>query len=233
VHILGLRDPGSSIDKNNPWAVVNNRFFRGSGTSQSTAVVSGLAALYLSRYPNATPDQVKYALWRSANVPNSVRAAYPNANVGVPDLSKAVSFKPPAVGQPATGATGTGSIEGSRGSSHVSSNGVVLTGEQDIFGQVWDPNAWSSASANGTSWTAGDFNGHSWTGSDWSGQSWTSSSWAGQSWTSSSWAGQSWSSTSWAGHSWSDSGWNGHSWSDSSWASSSWASSSWADDTWG
>jgi serine protease AprX len=233
VHILGLRDPGSSIDINNPWAVVNNRFFRGSGTSQATAVVSGLAALYLSRYPTATPDQVKYALTRSANVPNSVKAAYPNGNVGVPDVNKAMSYKPPAVEQPATAATGTGSIEGSRGSSHVQINGVVLTGEQDIFGQTWDPNAWSTASAGGMAWNGGTFNGHSWTGSDWSGSSWTSSSWAGHSWTDNDWSGSSWTSNSWAGHSWTADGWDGHSWTDSAWDSDNWTSSSWADDTWG
>ena len=35
---------------------------RGSGTSESTAIASGAAALILSKFPNATPDQVKRLL---------------------------------------------------------------------------------------------------------------------------------------------------------------------------
>ena len=38
------------------------RFIRGNGTSQAAAVVSGAAALYLQKYPTATPDQVKKGL---------------------------------------------------------------------------------------------------------------------------------------------------------------------------
>jgi serine protease AprX len=59
VHLLGLRDPGSAIDQEVPSARVGTRFFRGTGTSQAAAVVSGAAALLLQRFPSLTPDQVK------------------------------------------------------------------------------------------------------------------------------------------------------------------------------
>jgi serine protease AprX len=42
------------------------RFVRGSGTSQSAAMVSGVAALVLSQHPTATPPQIKRALVESA-----------------------------------------------------------------------------------------------------------------------------------------------------------------------
>src|SRR5205085_152935 len=45
--IVSLRDTNSSIDMNYPDARVGTRFFRGSGTSAATAVVSGSAALLL------------------------------------------------------------------------------------------------------------------------------------------------------------------------------------------
>jgi serine protease AprX len=240
VHVLGLRDPGSFIDQNNPSAVVNSRFFRGSGTSQAAAVASGEAALYLSKYPNATPDQVKYALIKSATVPDSVKKMY--AGYGVPDVNKAIkNYSPNAIlgliptstssyKQPATGATGTGSLEAARGSAHVTANGVDLTGEQDIFGQSW--NGWAAASGNGTAWNGGDFNGHSWTGSSWSGSSWTSMTWDGHSWTDNDWSGHSWTGHSWTGHSWTDAGWDGSSWSGSSWSGSSWSGSSWSGSSW-
>ena len=43
------------------------RFFRGSGTSQAAAAVSGAAALLFSAKPKLTPDQVKAALMRTAS----------------------------------------------------------------------------------------------------------------------------------------------------------------------
>src|SRR5581483_4855254 len=67
LHVLGLRDPGSYVDVNNPTAEVGTRFFRGSGTSQAAAVVSGAAALILQKYPNATPNQVKAMLMATAS----------------------------------------------------------------------------------------------------------------------------------------------------------------------
>ena len=45
VSVTSLRNPGSTIDDAHPGAVVSTRFFRGSGTSQAAAVVSGAAAL--------------------------------------------------------------------------------------------------------------------------------------------------------------------------------------------
>jgi serine protease AprX len=230
VHILGLRDPGSSIDQANPGAVVNGRFFRGSGTSQSAAVVSGLAALYLSKYPNASPDQVKYALTHNATPPTSVNKLY--TGLGVTDINKALGQKPVNTTQAATGATGTGTLEGARGSSHVEVNGTVLTGEQDIFGHAWNPSTWATASDAGNAWTGGSYNGSDWTGASWTGHSWSAETWDGHSWSGNDWTGHSWSGHSWSGHSWSDQGWDGHSWSDSDWTGHAWASSTWADASW-
>ena len=45
VSIVSLRDPASQIDQAYPSAVVGTRFFRGSGTSQAAAMVSGAVAL--------------------------------------------------------------------------------------------------------------------------------------------------------------------------------------------
>ncbi len=58
--IVSFRVPGSMLDQNHPSAVVDGKYFLGSGTSQAAAVVSGFAAAMLSGYPALTPDQVKY-----------------------------------------------------------------------------------------------------------------------------------------------------------------------------
>src|ERR1041385_4174352 len=61
-HMQGLRVPGSYIDQNNPDGVLSDQYFRGSGTSEATAFVSGAVADLLQRYPQLTPDQVKAML---------------------------------------------------------------------------------------------------------------------------------------------------------------------------
>src|SRR3954467_7918252 len=66
VHVLGLRVPNGYADQAFPSARAG-RFFRGSGTSQAAAVVTGAAAaLLLQRNPALTPDQVKVLLAASA-----------------------------------------------------------------------------------------------------------------------------------------------------------------------
>ncbi|MDQ1695462.1 MAG: hypothetical protein QOJ03_815, partial [Frankiaceae bacterium] len=207
VHVLGLRDPGSRIDQENPSAVVGTRFFRGSGTSQAAAVVSGLSAEYLSRFPNATPDQVKKALMSTAAAPNAVKVMY--AGVGVPDLSKAIGAKPTATQTP-TGATGSGSLEASRGTAHVNDGTADLTGEQDIFGHSWNGAMWAAATASGNAWTGGDWNGSTWTGSTWSGNTWTGSTWSGNTWTGNTWTGNTWTGNTWTGNTWTGSTWSGN-----------------------
>jgi serine protease AprX len=50
VGLVGLRAPGSTIDLANPSARVGDHYFRGSGTSMSTAVVAGAAALVAAEH---------------------------------------------------------------------------------------------------------------------------------------------------------------------------------------
>jgi serine protease AprX len=76
--IVSLRVPGSALDREFPAARIGDRWFRGSGTSQATAVVSGLVALLLEQRPGLAPDQVKALLEsgaRAVSGPASGRGA--------------------------------------------------------------------------------------------------------------------------------------------------------------
>src|SRR5439155_10725184 len=66
-HIQSLRDHGSYIDQTYPGGLISDRFFRGSGSSQSAAVVSGALADMFQQHPSMTPDQAKALLKSGAN----------------------------------------------------------------------------------------------------------------------------------------------------------------------
>ena len=130
--IVSVRDTGSYIDTNHPEGKVSGdptgSLFRGSGTSQAAAVVSGSVADLLQAYPTLTPDQVKYVLTHSAQVmktadPNAVGAgtlnlagAYDLASHMVAGDNNAVTLRAAAV-QKFAQSTGQGSIDAARGDS--------------------------------------------------------------------------------------------------------------------
>ena len=217
--IASLRDPGSYLDTAHPGARVGDRFFKGSGTSQAAAVVSGAVALLLQQRPNLTPDQVKAILMSSAApMPLADQAG---RGAGEINLAAASLTASPTVAQTWARSTGTGSLESARGSQHVADGDVELTGERDILG-VWKAATWAKASSAGTSWVGGKWNGRGWTGSCWCGSSWGSQTWSSTTWAGRSWAGRSWAGRSWAGRSWAGDVWAGRSWAGRSWAGSGW-----------
>jgi serine protease AprX len=232
--VVSLRDPGSYIDVTYPGARVadatgNQRFFRGSGTSQAAAVVSGSVALLLQQRPGLTPDQVKALLVQSADPMTGADPIASGAGqldiAGAATLSISMNAK-----QSYPAATGLGSIEGSRGSAHVTDagTGLSLTGEKDIFGAPWTPATWTAAAKNGKAWSGGTWNGRVWTGSAFTGLSWASRTWGTVTWSSLTWSGQSWMSGTWSGRSWAAGSWTGRSWAGGTWCGRSWAGRSWA-----
>jgi serine protease AprX len=235
-HVVGLRDPNSFIDQAAPAGRVgNSRFFKGSGTSQAAAVVSGAVALIEQQRPGITPDQVKKLLTSTTTrLANADARAQGSGQLDMDKLWKTPTPSAVLSTQAFQPSTGLGSLEAARGSVHVvdTTNGVALEGEKDIFGNPWDGQSWSGQSWSGQSWSGGLWNGQSWSGQSWSGQSWSGQSWSGQSWSGQSWSGQSWSGQSWSGQSWSGQSWSGQSWSGQSWSGQSWSGQSWSGQSW-
>jgi serine protease AprX len=230
VHLQGLRVENAFIDTTHPEGLLDSRFFRGSGTSESAALVSGAVALILQKYPGATPDQVKRLLQQTAY---PIKAKAQQIGAGELQLGPALAAALPGAVQTWPSSTGTGSIEGSRGTDRITRDGVVLSGEQDIFGAPVDTSLLAAAEAAGNSWSGGTWNGNSWSGNSWSGNSWSGNTWAGDSWSGNSWSGNSWSTGTWSGNSWSGHSWSSTDWSGNSWSGNSWSGGSWAGDSWG
>jgi serine protease AprX len=215
--VVSLRSNGSYLDKTYPEARIGDRLFRGSGTSQAAAVVSGAAALLIQQRPTATPDEIKALLTGTASpIPGATAA---QQGKGLINLAKAKDTATP-VGAKQTFAvsTGIGSLELSRGSVHVSVGGRLVKGEVDVRGRGVDVRALASGLRNGTNWSGMSWSGMSWSGMSWSGMSWSGMSWSGMSWSGMSWSGMSWSGMSWSGMSWSGMSWSGMSWSGMSWS---------------
>ena len=229
--VVSLRDPGSYVDTAYPGARVadaaGNVFFRGSGTSQATAVVSGTAALLLQNDPKLNPDQVKGLLMESADPVGADPIA---GGAGQVDIAEAVTLgKPSKTLQSFPAATGLGSLEASRGGSHVvdAATGVALTGEKDIFGTAWNATAWAKAVNNTNVWAGGTWNGHAWTGNAFTGASWASVTWDNGTWTGTNWAGRAWTGSDWAGRAWTATGWTGRAWTSGTWLGRAWTGRAW------
>ncbi|HYN97398.1 MAG TPA: S8 family serine peptidase [Pilimelia sp.] len=204
--VVSLRAPGSYVDAHHPEARVGDpagRFLRGSGTSQSAAVVSGAAALLVQQRPTATPDQVKRLLM--GNAQSMPQGDHIGRGTGQLDVSAAAGASTPNHRQSHPAATGLGTLEGARGSAHVadSESGVELTGEQDIFGQTWTPSTWTQEAQAGTTWQGGTWNGTAWTGDGWTGSSWAARTWSARTWSARTWSARTWSARTWSGSGWS------------------------------
>src|SRR5262249_25587422 len=144
-HLQGLRVPGSFVDQTHPEGLLGDRYFRGSGTSEAAAVTSGAAALVLQKYPSLTPDQVKRFLSGNGRSVSGFDSHVQGG--GEIDLADLATRKPGNDTQSWTNATGTGSLEISRGTDHVSMDGVALTGSQDVFGKSFNAAAMAALEA--------------------------------------------------------------------------------------
>jgi serine protease AprX len=231
ISIVSTRDPNSTVDQEHPLARVGDWYFKGSGTSQATAMVSGIVALMTQRNPLLTPNQIKGILMRTATkLPNQT-----GSGAGEVNASAAVNLVTDLLGLLTTAngglvaSKGTGSLEASRGTSHVyadaNNDGVVglLTGETTAYGTPWTSKSWST-----NAWT-----GDQWESKSWSDDSWTAKSWSGMEWDSADWSESSWTGASWSSANWSDAQWSAKSWSANDWSAKSWSSKSWSADAWG
>lgn len=223
--IASLRDPGSFVDVNYPVGRVagdtSGRLFRGSGTSQAAAVVSGAAALVLQGNPALTPDQVKSVLVSTARPISGTSALLAGAGeldaAAAVKAGMAIKAKTTTPVQTWPSATGLGTLDGARGGNHLvdPDTGAVLSGEVDILGTPWNAQAWTTASANGTAWLNGVWMGAHWAGDGWTSTGWARARWAGSAWERARWADSSWDRARWARARWADADWDRARWASS------------------
>jgi serine protease AprX len=235
VGLVGLRAPGSTIDLANPSARVGDHYFRGSGTSMSTAVVAGAAALVAAEHPDWGPDRIKAALTGSADP-----IGQPGSGAGALDLGAAL---------------GTGTVPPANAD-------LFPLRTVGRAGAPRDPEAahgldWRADGADGLRWapatglpgeTPGADDTAAWTAHPWLSGGWTAASWASKSWAAQQWLARVWAARRWAGTGLPSAGWAALQWSWGGlraaaldgigavgavdWLARSWAARSWAQRAW-
>jgi serine protease AprX len=174
VGVVSLRVPGGYLDTLFPGARIGDSWFRGSGTSQATAVVTGAVALLLERRPDLDPDEVK-ALLRATARPLAgvdVRAQ----GGGVIDVAAAVAApvgRDVAQRWPRARLGGPWHVRGLLG--------LALAPERG-HGEEWSARRWTARR-----WTGGQWDARRWTTGDWSARRWTSEGWSARRWTGFAW----------------------------------------------
>ena len=218
--IVSVRAPGSLADLDRPGARVGTAYFKGTGTSQAAAIVSGIAALLFEADPSLTPDEAKAAIVGSSSGLNG----QPGAGRGLVDAyrqSRASSRASTAganVNASYTPAAGGGAIESSRGSYHVYSDpdgdGLpqLMAGEIDVLGNAWGAETWSAATWSAEDWLAtpwhplvGAFErlqAALWAGPTWSGMVVDADAWSARHWSNSGWVARHWSARHWSTYAW-------------------------------
>jgi serine protease AprX len=175
VKVLGVLPAGSVLERSSATTQLDNGLFRGSGTSQATAVASGVVALFLDAHPGATTAQVKGSLRCNAK---SLREAGDGEGL----VQGTTSVCADAHGQ---------ALDGSGDA----------TGEDDF---AFDASSWGASSWGASSWGASSWGASSWGASSWGASSWGASSWGASSWGASSWGASSWGASSWGSFGWGD-----------------------------
>jgi serine protease AprX len=203
VGLVGLRTPGSTVDTANPGARLGDQYFRGSGTSMSTALVAGAAALIAGAHPDWGPDKVKAAL-RGAARPLGVPAPA-GSGAGTLDLDRVRTSAP---AQPANadlfplrpvGAAGTPQnpeapapvgwrAGGADGLRWIPAAGVPAAATGPADGDAWAARPWLAGR-----WSAGALASKSWAAQQWLARTWAARQWAAAGLPTAGWAALQWS----------------------------------------
>jgi serine protease AprX len=200
--VVSLRAPGSAIDDAYPGSRVGSAYFKGSGTSFSTAVTSGAVALLLEREPALTPDQVKARLLGTAGTgpvgdPNVDGAgsldAYTAAHAGTYNSANVGVVR----------SLGTGSIDLDRGGLHVQiQTGLISNLLGLLLTPVYQLLYGSELTAQNQLFDSVEYLTSDWAGSRWYDSQWSGSRWYGSRWYGSRWYGSRWYTSEWYGSRW-------------------------------
>ena len=196
--IVSLRVPGSTLDTLYPSRIVTAQngatYFTLTGTSMSTGVVSGVAALSLQRRPSLSPDQLKALLVGTARPYGTAGAT------GVPDPIADGSGLVDAKGVDQSPALPPAN-SGLRPSDALARAlypvlyGSPLHWKNALLGGIlWDLLTWNTLTWNSVAWDNFDWDSVAWDSVAWDSVAWDSVAWDSVAWDSVAWDSVAWDS---------------------------------------
>jgi serine protease AprX len=228
-HLVSLRAAGSTIDGQNPGAVVDDAYFKGTGTSMSAALTAGSAALLVAARPDLSADQAKAVLMGTAHpIP---AGDWSSVGAGIVNAGDAVALGDAPQGLPEIPALGPTPPPFTPPGLEVDWYGDAAIGYRWLARQ-WDARQWAARSWDARSWDARSWEARSWAARQWADQDWSARQWADEDFNARSWEARSWDARSWEARQWAARSWEARQWAARSWDARSWDARSWAGQDW-
>jgi serine protease AprX len=243
---VSLRSPGSAIDQQfGSTAVVDDMYFRGTGTSMSAATVTGVVAQMIQAQPSVVPDRIKYRLMNTTR--RIVTTDKYAAGTGLIDAYAAAKSTSSGLANQGNGGllglnlslgSGLGSLQGARGglvADVVTPLGTAtLSGEfkaqhEDKLISLSNPLGlvpYLGLTYTTTGWDRLTYDLTSWVSSDWAAMRWKDESYLSTTWDAMRWKGSTWSNADWEAMRWKDADWNAMRWKATTWQTK-WYAAAW------
>ncbi len=218
--LVSLRVPGSALDTLFPDRVVvaqnGSTYFRLTGTSMATAVVSGAAALLLQGRPGLTPDQVK-ALLVGTTQPYGEDSGQVLPDP-IADGSGLLDAYAATLAVPCDAAPSPGLLSGGFLVGTLSNPTPVACANRglrpaDGFARALYPVLFGSP----LQWIDPLFGGIFWSLLTWDTLVWNSAAWDNFAWDSVAWDSAAWDSVVWDSAAWDSAAWDSAAWDSAAW----------------
>lgn len=167
VGIVSLRVPGGLLDQQFPEARIGDAFFRGSGTSQATAVVAGAVARLAGQRPDLGPDQLKALIRASARPLAGFDPAVQGA--GLLDVAGAAALSAAGIAPQAWDPARPGGLGRLR---HGAAVQLTIPTQDGWRFNAWRANAWRFNAWRANAWRFNAWRANAWRDAQWTGSSW-------------------------------------------------------------